>query len=729
MAILSGRLIYDANRRANASPTYPGIANIPIVLQNTTTGHTLVVLTDANGNYSFINVPNGNYQIVEAYGSQDAIPTPGDFNGASIKELLKGGIVPPLNFITNPPIGATNLDCVTPNTILITVTGTNVTNLNISNGPVKYTPITEIMDQNVTVLPDNLIKIADLGTFGSFTPGTPAYTFSPTQYEGIGEGFTFVQTVPRDGQYAIQNITHPQASGNTWWSFADHTTGNETGRMMVINGDYPGTLLFNETVALKQNTYYLFSAWILNMIKLIGYQPPSLGVRLIDDHGIIILDRKIGQDIPTNTNEPEWVQIGSILYSGTNTALTVQFISQGPAAIGNDYALDDVSLKEVKIPDSLPLLKEINTDKAQIGETITYTTTLKNTYDYTITDLFFKDIIPPGLSFIQGTVKVNGDTLEDADPNQGFDLPDVESDNTIIIKFSAKVDYLPTPNPTINTAELTYKYAFIHGGIPYNYEIISNEVPLLIEEEADLEIIKTAIPETVKRNEIITYLLIIINHGPATAKNVVVTDIIPNGLTDVEYSIDGGTIWRPWEGSYHLGNLENGNRFILLIKGKASTTNSTIKNTSEVKSDTTDPNLDNNTSTIETEVISTVDLSVIKTACPLSVKPCEFITYIIVVSNAGPEKAEDVILKDEISNMICNPHYSLDNGRTWHKWRTTLALGDLEANKIITILIRGIVHACAFGCIKNIAVVSSSTHDWNLHNNEYKITTIIKTFC
>ena len=69
MATISGRVIFDRNRSASISSGDSGIANIPVVLQNIATNARLTVLTDSNGNYSFINVPDGNYRIVESFGA------------------------------------------------------------------------------------------------------------------------------------------------------------------------------------------------------------------------------------------------------------------------------------------------------------------------------------------------------------------------------------------------------------------------------------------------------------------------------------------------------------------------------------------------------------------------------------------------------------------------------------------------------------------------------------
>ena len=60
-----------------------------------------------------------------------------------------------------------------------------------------------------------------------------------------------------------------------WWRVADHTQGNETGRMLVVNGYNPGAVFFRAEVAVEPNHYYLFTAWILNLFKVTGYPDPE----------------------------------------------------------------------------------------------------------------------------------------------------------------------------------------------------------------------------------------------------------------------------------------------------------------------------------------------------------------------------------------------------------------------------------------------------------------------
>ena len=98
MANITGRVIFDRDRSASITSGDSGIANVSIVLQNITTSLRLTVLTDSNGNYTFTNVPNGQYRIVESYGTP-GVATPGNFNNATIGPIPEG-INPPIFTVT-----------------------------------------------------------------------------------------------------------------------------------------------------------------------------------------------------------------------------------------------------------------------------------------------------------------------------------------------------------------------------------------------------------------------------------------------------------------------------------------------------------------------------------------------------------------------------------------------------------------------------------------------------
>lgn len=607
MAVVSGRVLFDRNRTASVTSNMEGIANVPIVLQNVVTNERLAVNTDVNGGYSFFNVSNGEYRIVESFGAF-AIATPGNFNNA-IEGEIPNGAMPSINYVNNPPMGSTNLDATTPNTIFIVVNGSDISDQNFLNGPVRYNPIGSITDNCVTISPVNLINVADNGTFGNFPAGTAPNTgATPNPYPGIAPDFTYVlpdpdNYTPDAGEYTIQNLMNNSLSNRigAWWRIADHTKGNETGRMMVVNGFEPGSIFFRDVVTVKPNTNYLFSSWILNMFKVLGYANPALGVEILDEDGNILYHETLGALIPVNTNTPEWKQIGTVINSQNNQTLTVEFLSEGPEAIGNDYAIDDISLNEIEIPTFMPI-KSVNNANVLLEDIVTFTITLTNSCESTLTNITFQDSIPEGFTFLPNSVVINGVPEVELTPNVGFAVPDIKGGETITIMFSATATSIPQVNPTTNTANMSYQYTPVEGGIPVTFNVISNEVTVQIEElvkEADLSVIKTTNLSNANPGDIVEYRIQINNLGPHNAENVILTDNISPNIINPEFSIDDGNNFYPWQGNFNFGTIENTDSRIVIIRGTISENSSErISNTATINSITPDPNLSNNTSMV-----------------------------------------------------------------------------------------------------------------------------------
>lgn len=726
MATISGRVIFDRDRSASVTGGDSGLAAIPVVLQNINTNERLVVLTDSAGNYSFINVPDGEYRIVESYGTTGGVPSPGDFSLA-VAGSIPPGVNPPVSAAANPPPGTTNLDSVTPDTVFITVSGANLSNLNFLNGPVIYTPIQTILDPCAVVSGDNLIDDADRGTFGSFPPGTPANTGVPTEpYPGVTPDFVYVLPnpdtyTPSGGQYTVQNIMNNALSQviGAWWRIADHTEGNETGRMMVINGDNPGAVFFRSVVMVKPDTNYLFTAWILNLFKVTGYPDPQLGVRVLDENNNVLYSAALGTLIPPNGNAPEWKEVGSVINSRGNTRLTVEFISEGPEVIGNDYAIDDISFHEIQVPLFVPV-KTADRQTVDVGETVRFTVTLTNTCQSPLTSLFFQDEVPNGLSFVPGSVTVNGIPEPAFSPIPGFPLPDVPGGTAVTVAFDALAEAVPVPNPALNYASIDYSYTPVEGGIPGVYHVVSNEVPVEITVLADLSVVKTAEPNPVGPGNTLTYTIKVTNQGPSPADNVLLTDLVPDAFIGAEYSIDNGVTFLPWTGTLSLGTLAPGDAASILIRGLVhSSASGILSNTATVSSTTPDPDPSNNTDSADTVIVNGVsaDLSITKLAEPAAAVIGESVLYTITVANHGPSPAEDVFLYDEVSPDLTDVEFSTDGGAFWNPWVNPYGLGSLAPGESVVLLIRGTAAATACGTLTNTAVVTSSTPDPDPNNN------------
>jgi uncharacterized repeat protein (TIGR01451 family) len=112
------------------------------------------------------------------------------------------------------------------------------------------------------------------------------------------------------------------------------------------------------------------------------------------------------------------------------------------------------------------------------------------------------------------------------------------------------------------------------------------------------------------------------------------------------------------------------------------------------------------------------DVAVTKSDSPDPVTAGHVLTYTIRVINNGPLAAEGVLLTDDLPDEILEPEYSLNGGLSWNPWTGSLSLGTMAAGQSRRVLIRGIVDPSFLGLLCNTAVVSTTTAESNLANNQ-----------
>lgn len=233
---------------------------------------------------------------------------------------------------------------------------------------------------------------------------------------------------------------------------------------------------------------------------------------------------------------------------------------------------------------------------------------------------------------------------------------------------------------------------------------------------ADLAVTKSASPEVAATGQLLTYTVTVENLGPNDAQNTVITDTLPDSLSGGEYSTDGGAAWQAWSGSHSLGTLALGGRQQILIRGTVNPNSDLVGNTATVSSTTPDPDMSNNSDSTLTPVNSAANLSLRKTASPNPVNAGEQLTYTLLVTNQGPDTAQNVVLADDIPAALNEPQVSLD-GVSWSTWQTPYALGNLTAGAAITVLVRGMVDPAAIDSLRNTAAVNSDTPDPDPEDN------------
>ena len=141
----------------------------------------------------------------------------------------------------------------------------------------------------------------------------------------------------------------------------------------------------------------------------------------------------------------------------------------------------------------------------------------------------------------------------------------------------------------------------------------------------------------------------------------------------------------------------------------------TLENLAEVDSATEDPNPDDNQDTEETPIEGLADLSVTKSDDPDPVEVENLLTYSIIVTNNGPNAAEDVVVTDvlppDVTYVDATPTpVSAPYPIIWH-------LGNMDVGEVREIELIVFVEPWAAEMFTNTVSVSSDTEDPNPDNS------------
>ena len=349
----------------------------------------------------------------------------------------------------------------------------------------------------------------------------------------------------------------------------------------------------------------------------------------------------------------------------------------------------------------LTVIKTVSNASAHKGDVVEWTIAVTNNGPDAVVNVTVTDVIPDELIY-EGIVRIDDGDFD----GEVWSIKEVASGETLVL----------TIKTTVNATNVTIVNVVNVTSDTYDPNETNNNGTneTVIPPEADLEVIKAVLNESAHKGDVVEWIIAVINHGPDTAVNVVLDDILPKEL------IYNGTVGKPTAGEFDgktwfIGNLTNGGFASMVIKTIVNTTNMSVVNKANVSSDTYDPDETNNNDSDVVVIPPEADLEVIKVVINQTAHKGDVIEWIIAVVNHGPDTAVNVVLDDILpkeliyNGTVGKPTAGEFDGKTWF-------IGNLTNGGFASMVIKTIVNTTNMSVV-NKANVSSDTYDPDETNN------------
>ena len=227
----------------------------------------------------------------------------------------------------------------------------------------------------------------------------------------------------------------------------------------------------------------------------------------------------------------------------------------------------------------------------------------------------------------------------------------------------------------------------------------------------------------------VTYTIEITNNGPGVATGVDLKDVLPPGAkvtSPAHASTTQGLCFpSPFGALCQFGNIAVDDVVTVTVVADVDPSvaeGERITNTAQIFSDNPDPVPGDNSAEAGTDITASADLSIAKSADPTSAPPGETLIYQIVVSNAGPSDAQNVVVSDTLPVGFSTNSVSSSQGGCAG---FDCVLGVLPAGGEATITVSGRVHSAATSALTDRAGVTSDTADPDPNNNDADVSTAL----
>ncbi len=325
----------------------------------------------------------------------------------------------------------------------------------------------------------------------------------------------------------------------------------------------------------------------------------------------------------------------TVVANGTSGSVTnaVDVMTDSPEGGAGDTDNADSCSSNILAPD-LEVIKSCDLSVIA-GEVVTYTIDVSNLGDAPAKNVIITDTLPPEVEYKSANPPpdgIVGSTLF-------FNLGELGAGGTAQIAIDVSVIALSGTATNVATGSTDSK----EGGLGTENNSDGCDSGVLA---PDIGLIKTC-PEMLVAGEEASFWLQVSNSGTAIAKNVVVTDTLPPGVTYVSAvptpdAIDGQVL------TFNMGHVAPGETPSISIKVNVDATSGSLTNNGLATTDSLEGGFgeSNNAAQCASTVLSP-DLHVDKT-CAEFVVSGKQATYFIVVNNFGMGSAKNVVVTDTL---------------------------------------------------------------------------------
>ena len=563
-----------------------------------------------------------------------------------------------------------------------------------NNGPSNATDVkvSDLIDSN------SLLLVSAKASVGSFDNKTGIWTIGD-----LASGDTVTLTLVT--KTLVEGIIENNVSGNTSTPESNYTNNNATN---TTNVNPICDLIIVKTVDKSKVNVLDNVEWTITVSNNGPSTALDVLVKDILPEGLELIS--VNYDVGTFDNSTcEWsigtidkdlsvylVLVTKVLANGTFINYASVNSSTPESNMTNNNASN--STKADSICD-LIITKSVNCTNCIVGDYVEWNITVVNIGPSIASDVIVKDIMPKGLELVNYIVSVGN--FNEVISEWSIGTLDKDASASLVLVTKVLIDGTIVNIATVNTTTPENNYT---NNVVNN---TTNADPI-----CDLVIVKYVNASEVYIGDIIKWTIIVTNNGPSEAKNVKVSDNLPDGLIFVSYKSSQGK-YNDDTGIWTVGKLASGSSARLTIVTNTSKVGN-ITNPVSVSTTTPESNESNNFANRTTQVNPLVDLIIKKSSDKLVYNINDTIHWIIKVKNKGPCEAIDVLVQDLLPSGTEFINYTSSKG-FFNETEGVWSIGDLEKGEEVEIEI--ICKAIEYGKFTNYATVTNNVTELNLKDN------------